>query len=105
MIYMDGQTQNFPIVYEKIEKEEFGDIRYKFHDWDDLKKYLDNNISILLEMYRNGKYPQYIAMQIELLTQYSNDTQLKYETTNVTIRILKNRSKFKHIYTCIFRFD
>ena len=92
-------------IYEKIEKEEFGEIRDKFHDWDDLKKYLDNNMSTILEMYRNGKYPQYIAMQIELLTQYSNDTQLKYETTNVAIRILKNRSNFKHTYTCIFRFD
>lgn len=92
-------------ICEKIEKEEFGDIRYKFHDWDDLKKYLDNNISTILEMYRSGKYPQYISMQIELLTQYSNDIPLKYEATNVTIRILKNRSNFKHTYTCIFRFD
>ena len=92
-------------IYGKIEKEEMGDLRYKFHDWNALKKYLNENMSTMLTMYRSGKYPQYMSMQIEILTEYSNDIQLEYKTSNITIRILGNRSYSKHIYTCIFRFN
>ena len=92
-------------IYGKIEKEEIEDIRYKFHDWNALEKYLNENMSTMLTMYRSGKYPQYISMQIEILTKYSNDIQLEYKTSNITIRILGNRSYSKHIYTCIFRFN
>ena len=92
-------------IYEKIETNMPKLSEYQFKNQTELQTYLNNRIDKYIDEYKNGEYPKYITMQVEVKDgELDTDLIENLNTSEVTLRVIKNRSTSTNLYTVFFQF-